>query len=397
MGEAIDGWLEYNLPFHGSSQRFQMKPKVLTAALLIGLSITFGCQPTDQGSKIQQAIEEQDAKKLQQQQQKPDLPDPPGMVWIPGGQFVMGGQTSQARANEGPPHVVELDGFYMDTHEVTNQKFAEFVKATGYVTTAETAPELAEVEAQRPPGLPPIDPSILVPGSLVFQMTSQPVSTLQPGDFSQWWRWTPGANWRKPAGPESSVENLVQHPVVHVSWDDCVAYCQWAGKRLPTEAEWEYAARGGLNQKPYVWGDQPASDKQPQSNIWQGQFPNKNDVTDGYETTAPVGSFSPNPYGLYDMAGNVWEWCHDWYRDDAYQGLAQSISKNPQGPSASDHPFEPRKVKRGGSFLCHRDYCSSYRPSARQSTSLDTGLSHSGFRAVMTADAWRKKLAESSQ
>jgi formylglycine-generating enzyme len=317
----------------------------------------------------------------------PGLANPPGMVWIPGGRFEMGCESAEARADEGPVHVVELDGFYMDITEVTNRQFAEFVAATGYVTTAESAP--------RPEDLGPeaanIDPEKLVPGAAVFQKTATPTETRAPDSFLQWWHWTPGAQWRHPLGPGLEIDSFDDHPVVQVSWHDAVAYCEWAGKQLPTEAQWERAARGGLHQKPYVWGDEKVSDANPQANIWQGQFPFRNAATDGYEGTAPVRSFPPNGYGLYDMAGNVWEWCGDWYRADYYNSLRGKVTVNPTGPSSTDHPVELRRVHRGGSFLCHRDYCSSYRPSARMSNSVDTGTSHTGFRCVMSLSQWQER------
>ena len=325
---------------------------------------------------------------------QPDLPMPPGMVWIPAGKFLMGCDTRLAREDEKPTHVVRLTGFYIDVTEITNAQFSEFVAATGYITTAEKKPELAEIMKQQPPGSPPPDESVLVPGSLVFQMTDQPVNTSAPDAFIQWWRWTPGASWRHPQGPDSNIDELSDHPVVQVSWDDAVAYCSWAGKSLPTEAQWEYAARGGLHQQPFVWGDEPDSDKTPQANIWQGQFPNRNALIDGFAATAPVKSFPANGYGLYDVAGNVWEWCGDWYRADYYQSVASIESIDPTGPPSTDHPYEPRRVNRGGSFLCHRDYCSSYRPSARMSTSHDSGLCHIGFRGAMSESQWRERLRQ---
>ena len=228
----------------------------------------------------------------------------------------MGTDSDLGWPDEKPAHRVRVDGFWMDEHEVTNAQFRAFVEATGYVTTAEKAPRLEEVMAQLPPGSPPPPKENLVPGSLVF---TPPAGRVNLDDVSQWWAWTPGANWQHPEGPGSSIEGKDDHPVVHVSWDDAVAYARWASKRLPTEAEWEFAARGGLDGQPYVWGNERPSDTQIHANIWQGEFPRQNTVKDGFARTAPVQSFLPNGYGLYDMAGNVWEWCADWYQRDLYR------------------------------------------------------------------------------
>lgn len=315
-------------------------------------------------------------------------PTPPGMVWIPAGEFRMGTADDSGNRNEQPAHLVRVDGFYLDESEVTNAAFRKFTEATGYVTTAEKAPDWDEIKKQLPPGTPKPADHQLVPGSLVFTPPDQEVPL---NDVSRWWKWTPGANWKHPEGPRSDLAGRDDHPVVHVSWDDAVAYARWAGKRLPTEAEWEYAARGGLAGKRYTWGDRPLSDADGSfANIWQGTFPNKNLKTDGYERTAPVKSYPPNGYGLYDMAGNVWEWCSDWYRADAYARRAGPVAvRNPAGPSDFWDPTEPlvpKRVVRGGSFLCHVTYCESYRTAARRGTAVDTGMSHQGFRCAKSAD-----------
>jgi formylglycine-generating enzyme required for sulfatase activity len=314
---------------------------------------------------------------------------PPGMAWIPGGAFTMGTDAESAWPEERPAHPVRVDGFWMDRTEVTNAQFRAFVEATGYVTTAEKPPSLEEIMSQVPPGTPLPAPELLVPGSMVF---SPPAGEVDLRNFAQWWTWTPGADWRHPEGPASSISGRDDHPVVHVSWDDADAYARWAGKRLPTEAEWEFAARGGLDAKPYTWGDEPPTDSKTFANIWQGEFPGSNTAADGYPRTAPVKSFPPNGYGLYDMAGNVWEWCADWFDRDIYRRRAGSgVVVNPTGPERSSdpsRPFERLRVERGGSFLCHDSYCSRYRPSARHGNSPDTGMSHVGFRCVLSAGAW---------
>jgi sulfatase modifying factor 1 len=316
---------------------------------------------------------------------------PPGMVWIPGGEFTMGTDGQLGWADEKPAHRVRVDGFWMDQTDVTNAQFRAFVDATGYVTTAEKPVDVEEILRQSRPGTPKPPPDKLLPGSLVFQPTTKPVDDL--GDVSQWWHWTPGANWRHPEGPGSSLDGRDNHPVVQVSWDDATAYAKWAGKRLPTEAEWEFAARGGLDNKPYAWGDDAPSDTSIHANIWQGEFPYKNTAADGYVRTSPVKSFAPNGFGLYDMAGNVWQWCSDWYQVDLYRKRAkQGVAVNPQGPEKSfdpRQPFSPLRVQKGGSFLCSDSYCTRYRPSARHGCTPDTGMSHIGFRCVLTPDAQR--------
>lgn len=310
------------------------------------------------------------------------------MVWIGGGEFLMGtNDDPQARDDEKPRHPVFVDGFYMDIHEVTNAQFAAFVKATGYVTTAEKPIDWDEMAKQLPPGTPRPPDSVLAPGSLVFDPPGYAVPLNNAG---YWWKWVHGADWKHPLGPGSSIAGKENFPVVQVSWDDAVAYCQWAGKRLPTEAEWEFAARGGNNNAKYPWGTDTAYYRH--ANTWDGVFPGTNTMKDGFELMGPVQSFAPNGYGLYDMAGNVWEWCSDWFRHDYYPALLkQGLAKNPTGPSTSfdpDEPTIPKRVNRGGSFLCNDSYCSSYRITARMKTSPDTGLQHCGFRCVITKEMW---------
>jgi sulfatase modifying factor 1 len=311
------------------------------------------------------------------------------MRWIPGGEFTMGGVGPEARKDEFPAHRVRLEGFWIDETEVTIGQFKAFIAATGYVTTAEKPPEWEEMKKQLPPGTPMPEASLLVPGSMVFTPTPGPVPL---DDWSQWWSWVPGADWKHPLGPRSSVvvdSAYDEHPVVHVSWDDAAAYATWAGKRLPTEAEWEYACRGGKDGLRFEWGEEPPSDAAGsafRANLWQGGFPYERKPLDGYILTAPCRSFPPNGYGLHDMIGNVWEWTADWYRADTYaMNATSSVSFDPKGPESSLDPAEPhapKRVIRGGSFLCDVVYCSSYRPSARMRTVPDTGQSHLGFRCV---------------
>lgn len=319
---------------------------------------------------------------------EPPVQAPEGMIWIPGGAFVMGGVGPEARRDELPRHRVRVDGFFVGEHEVTNADFERFVDATGYRTIAERAVDWEALREQVPPGTPRPSDALLQPGSLVFT----PPNRLVPlDDVSQWWTWTNGADWRHPEGPHSSIVGRMNHPVVHVAWDDAVAYCDWIGGRLPTEAEWEFAARGGIGGKPFIWGDAPID--ATRANVWNGRFPDRNDATDGHARTAPVGSYPGNGYGVHDMAGNVWEWCGDLYRPDEYRRRAgssplETVLENPTGPKEGVDPRNPHaavsRVQRGGSFLCHPSYCSSYRPSARMATTPDSAASHVGFRVVMT-------------
>jgi formylglycine-generating enzyme len=312
---------------------------------------------------------------------------PPGMVWIPGGTFLMGTNDKESFPNERPAHFVQVQGFWMEEHDVTNAEFSKFVEATGYVTTAEHKIDWEDLKKELPPGSPKPDDSALAPGALVFTPTSGPVPL---NDVSVWWRWVHGASWRHPEGPANSIKGRENHPVVQVSWYDAVAYAQWAGRRLPTEAEWEFAARGGLESKRYVWGDDFKPGGKHMANTWQGLFPVQDSGEDGFVGTSPVGSFPANGYGLYDMAGNVWQWCNDWYRVDTHiEAASKNVCRDPAGPAESydpADPYAPKRVVKGGSFLCNPSYCESYRPSARRGTPPDTGSSHTGFRCVISGD-----------
>jgi formylglycine-generating enzyme len=307
-----------------------------------------------------------------------------GMAWIPGGEFSMGCKDprmlpdggGEPMADARPIHRVYVDGFWMDKTDVTNAEYARFVKATGYVTVAERKPRAEDF-----PGAPP---EKLVPGSLVFTPPSHPVPL---DDYSQWWSYVPGANWRHPLGPKSNIQGRDHEPVVQIAYEDATAYAKWAGKRLPTESEWEFAARGGLAGKTYPWGDQMRPAGKWMANTNQGHFPDKDTADDGYAGVAPVAKFPPNPYGLYDMTGNVWQWTSDWYRADYYKQLASSgqIARNPRGPGSSLDPDDPsaaKKVQRGGSFLCTAQYCSRYILGTRGRGEVSSATNHAGFRCV---------------
>lgn len=320
---------------------------------------------------------------------------PPGMVWIPGGEFSMGcadprgipyGGTDPMTDSR-PIHRVRVDGFWMDATEVTNAQFAEFVAATGYVTVAEQPP--------RPEDFPGAPPENLVAGSIVFTPPDGPVPLRDATGAAhlRWWSYVPGANWRHPLGPDSDVAGHDELPVVHVAFEDAEAYATWAGKRLPTEAEWEFAARGGLDGQPYPWGDDFLPDGRWMANTWQGRFPAENTALDGFAAIAPVAQYPPNGYGLHDVSGNVWEWCADWYRPDTYlrrtardaTPAADAFVSNPVGPADSFDPQEPgvaKRVQRGGSFLCTDQYCSRYIVGTRGKGELSSGTNHLGFRCV---------------
>ncbi len=295
----------------------------------------------------------------------------------------MGSNSKEAKKDEKPPHQVRVNSFWLDETPVTNRQFKAFVDATGYITTAEKAPTLEEIMSQVPPGTPPPSPEMLVAASLVFK---KPEKAVRLNTIRNWWEWKKGADWKHPLGPESNLDGKEDHPVVQISWYDANAYAKWAGKRLPTEAEWEYAALAGRKDITYVWGNEPFSEEAPQANIWQGTFPYKSDKPGGYYGTTPVKAFKPTPNGLYDMAGNIWQWCSDLYNSNYFKEESKKdISDNPQGPLKSFDPDEPYAIKhvhRGGSFLCHKSYCTGYRITARMKTCPDTSLNHLGFRCA---------------
>ncbi|MCV9940409.1 formylglycine-generating enzyme family protein [Boseaceae bacterium BT-24-1] len=301
------------------------------------------------------------------------------MIWLPGGNFRMG--SDRHYPEEAPAHRVMVDGFWIDATPVTNRQFKEFVKVTGHVTVAETAPDPKDY-----PGAPA---HMLHAGSLVFSPPSHPVDLR---DWSQWWQFLRGTDWRHPYGPKSTINGLDNHPVVHVAHSDALAYARWAGNDLPTEAEWEFAARGGLDGADYAWGDELAPGGVHRANTWQGQFPHENLARDGFDRTSPVKAFPPNGYGIHDMIGNVWEWTADWYspRHEADAPKACCIPRNPRGgrEETSYDPGQPqikipRKVIKGGSHLCAPNYCQRYRPAARHAEAVDTSTSHLGFRCVV--------------
>jgi formylglycine-generating enzyme required for sulfatase activity len=311
-----------------------------------------------------------------------------GQVWIEGGTFLMG--SDRHYPEEAPVRSVRVEGFWMDRGPVTNAQFARFISTTGYVTVAERVPDAALY--------PGAQPCSLVPGSLTFRAPSHAVSRDNP---YQWWTFTPGACWHQPYGLNSSIEGLHDHPVVQVAFEDAKAYAAWSGQELPTEAEWEYAARGGLERAIYAWGNDLTPEGHFMANTWQGEFPWQNTALDGYERTSPVGSFPANGYGLVDMAGNVWEWTADWYAEQPRVGSKACCTiANPRGPAeaASLDPAQPdiripRKVVKGGSFLCAPSYCDRYRPSARQPQMIDTASCHIGFRCISHHSTRARQIA----
>ncbi|CAL1520085.1 formylglycine-generating enzyme family protein [Chitinophaga sp. MM2321] len=340
----------------------------INICVLLGLTGLSACG-VNSGTKDKQAVATTETDTLNK------------MVLIPGGTFSMGADDSTGIADEYPKHSVQVDSFWMDEHEVTNQEFAAFVAATGYVTTAEKPITKEELMASMPPGSPEPDSSMMAAGALIF---TPPDHAVPFNDVSQWWSFEPGANWKHPNGVGKDVPNNDRLPVTQVSWLDAQAYAKWAGKRLPTEAEWEYAARGGLSGQLYPWGNEALTSGKPKANTWNGNFPYHNTETDGFYGTAPVKSYSPNSYQLYDMSGNVWEWCADWY-DANYYAQGENGVVNPAGPAKGFDPEDPsadKRVIRGGSYMCSDEYCRGYRVSARMKTTPESGLANLGFRCA---------------
>lgn len=359
--------------------------------LLCGFSVIFvlfGCKH-DKDRNIAQLKTQKNKEKDLLVDKPEDMKTPAGMVWVQGSKFMQGANENDELASqmEKPAHPVRVDGFFMDITEVTNKEFARFVKETGYKTIAERTVDWKKLKEQLPPGTPRPTDSVLQPGSLIFNREAQNVENLN--DYTQWWVWKIGANWQHPSGPESTIENKGNYPVVHIAYQDAMAYCEWAHRRLPTEAEWEAAAHGDMKNNIFTWGDDHKK-LIKKANTWRGEFPITNIPEDGYKYAAPVKSFDPNSIGLYDMAGNVWEITNDWFDVSYYKSaVKEGEIGNPLGSKKSfnpNNPYEKEKVIKGGSFLCNASYCASYRISARMGQSLDSASDHVGFRTVLSPD-----------
>jgi formylglycine-generating enzyme len=368
---------------------FGWRPSPKFALLLFLAAVIVSCRRQPQEQK---KLAESSFQPTVSNSDPPPVPTPVGMVWIPGGTFSMGSDASDealcdvagVTRDAQPVHRVQVDGFWMDTTEVTNEAFERFVQATGYVTVAEQTPTRAE--------FPDAPAENLVAGATVFTPTTRPVPL---DNHYLWWSYVKGASWRHPLGPSSNLKGRGHHPVVQIAYDDAAAYAKWAGKRLPTEAEWEFAARGGRSGNLYPWGNDFHPAGKAMANTYQGNFPVTDTALDGFTGIAPVGQFPPNGYGLYDMSGNVWEWVSDWYRPDYYATLfaQEGVAHNPRGPDTPYDPVEPgekKRVQKGGSFLCTDQYCSRYLVGTRGKGEVSTGCNHVGFRCVMDASSQSK-------
>lgn len=360
-----------------------MSKKLLSVVFIVFL-IVFSCkEKTTEAKKKDDRISKKRIDSI--------IANPPkGMVWIPSGSFMQGAVPvdKMAMNHEKPQHSVTISGFFMDITEVTNAEFSKFIEDTQYITVAERKIDWEDMKKQLPEGTPKPHDSIMQPGSLMFKKTKSSLPNLY--DFSQWWEWSIGTNWKHPSGPDSDIKGKENHPVVHICYEDALAYCKWAGKRLPTEAEWEYAARANNTGATYFWGNDRSQLSQ-HVNSWEGEFPVNNTLEDGFERTAPVKSYPANNFGLYDMAGNVWEFTSDWYNLNYYKAIVakDTILVNPKGADKAYNPNNPylkEKIIKGGSFLCSDSYCASYRISSRMGTSLDSSAEHVGFRTVVTPE-----------
>ena len=398
------------LPQLAKDEKRKPKPNLLAAAIILTLLVAgtayiayrihsphaVGSASAQEGSDDHSANSGSPIGGFQPtiENREPSPEAPKGMVWIPGGEFSMGANDPpdqdevgmKATLDARPIHRVYVDGFYMDKTDVTNTQFAEFVKATGYRTIAERTPRAED--------FPKAPPENLVAGGVVF---APPDHSVPLDNHFQWWSYVKGANWRHPSGPKSDIRGKGNYPVVQIAYPDAEAYANWAGKRLPTEAEWEFAARGGMTGKPFVWGEQFRPNGKWMANTHQGHFPDKDTGEDGFIGISPVMQYAPNAYGLYDMAGNVWQWTSDWYRPDYYQQLASTggVTRNPKGPDSSYDPGEPnerKKAHRGGSYLCTEQYCSRYIVGTRGKGEISTGTNHLGFRCVKDATSTNRKI-----
>ncbi|MBR9913384.1 MAG: formylglycine-generating enzyme family protein [Algicola sp.] len=368
-----------------------LKNKSLNTLMIVLFTVMFHCKQSSENKESQPVIADEPHTILKS---KPaHIATPKDMVWVEGKTFMQGAKANDSFAmrREKPSHQVTVDGFFMDITEVTNKEFKAFVTATNYITVAERPIDWEQMKKELPEGTPKPHDSVLQPGSLIFNKQVNAVANMS--NYSQWWTWKIGANWRHPEGPNSSINGKDDYPVVHVALEDTQAYCKWANRRLPTEAEWEAAAQGTSTDAIFTWGND-TSLLTEKANTWQGTFPIKNESVDGFAHIAPVKSYAPNSIGIYDMLGNVWEMTSDWFNVNYYSSLdPSSVLINPTGasePYSPDNPYQKEIVMKGGSFLCHASYCASFRISARMGMSLDSGSDHTGFRTVVTPEMLEK-------